>query len=199
MGDFNARTGTYDDCVSKDGCDHIVNDFSNNYPNIRRRFSFDNVLNSHGTQILQFCKTFDLRILNGRAKGDYFGQPTCYMRNGASVVDYIMVDQELFNLFKSFTVKPPTLLSNHSLVAASFAKPLQNVITINKINTDKQANGTSGLKPLIKQFKWSANSQENFREAHVLFYTEFKRKMIFQKRKTELSWHYLPLIRSYQN
>ena len=82
------------------------------------------------------------------------------MRNGVSVVDYIMVDQELFDLVKSFTVKPPTLLSDHSLLAASFAKPLQNVVTIN--TADKQANGTSGLKPLVKQFKWSATSQEIF-------------------------------------
>ena len=57
----------------------------------------------------------DLRILNGRTKGDSLGRATFH---GISVVDYILCDQELFQKTNYFVVKPPTYLSDHSQIVA---------------------------------------------------------------------------------
>ena len=57
----------------------------------------------------------DLRILNGRTKGDSLGRATFH---GISVVDYILCDQELFQKTNYFVVKPPTYLYDHSQIVA---------------------------------------------------------------------------------
>ena len=49
----------------------------------------------------------DLRILNGRTKGDSFVKIT-YSPKGTSVVDYIIVNQDMAQMIKSFIVKQPT-------------------------------------------------------------------------------------------
>ena len=47
-------------------------DMFENTENISQRNNCDNILNSHRKIVLQICKSFDLRILNGRKKGDNF-------------------------------------------------------------------------------------------------------------------------------
>jgi hypothetical protein len=42
--------------------------------------------------------------LNGRTKGDLIGQFTCQTNNGASVVDYVIVSQDLLSSIVSFSV-----------------------------------------------------------------------------------------------
>ena len=82
--------------------------------NIPQRRNFDNAINKHGKWLLELCRSLDLRILNGRVKGDSFGQPTSHNRMGISAVDYAIIDQDMFKYVKSFIVKPPTCLSDHS-------------------------------------------------------------------------------------
>ena len=43
--------------------------------------NFDNIVNDHGKQLLDLCKTCDLRILNGRSKGDTLGKFTFQTKN----------------------------------------------------------------------------------------------------------------------
>jgi hypothetical protein len=63
------------------------------------------------TKLITMVKTWltgvksDLRILNGRTKGDSFGRATFHGNNGISAVDYIICDQELFEKTKYFVVK----------------------------------------------------------------------------------------------
>ena len=80
LGDFNARTGKYVDSVSKDGNELIENDRSANSLHPPNRNTFDNVINKHGKRLLEICKSFDLKILNGRTKGDTLGRPTYHAR-----------------------------------------------------------------------------------------------------------------------
>ena len=96
LGDFNARTGTYDDFTSSDCSGFIQNDLSVQTENMPQRRNFDNAINKHGKWLLELCRSLDLRILNGRVKGDSFGQPTSHDRMGINAVDYAIVDQDMF-------------------------------------------------------------------------------------------------------
>jgi hypothetical protein len=57
------------------------------------------IYNNRGKQLLEFCVTTKLRILNGRVIGDLFGKYTCHKPTGSSVVDYIILSEELLTHF----------------------------------------------------------------------------------------------------
>ena len=115
LGDFNGRTSTLNDFVSKDG-NNYTNDLSDDSLQPKNRLNFDNTINNHGLQLINICKNTDMRILNGRTKGDSLGRPTFHGNNGISTVDYIICDQETFQNVYYFVVKPPTYLSDHSQI-----------------------------------------------------------------------------------
>ena len=119
-GDFNARTGKYNDSVSSEGNCFISENLNLliNEPHLRK--SFDNNINNHGKLLLEICKSQNLKILNGRKTGDSLGKPTFHGFNGLSVVDYIIVSQNLFDITSYFVEKEPTYLSDHSQITAWF-------------------------------------------------------------------------------
>ena len=104
LGDFNSRTGKYSDTVSQDGNNIITNDQSESAFHPAKRNSFDNVLNTHGKKLLEICKTFDLRIVNGRVNGDTLGRPTFHGTNGTSVIDYFICDHHTFLDVANFAI-----------------------------------------------------------------------------------------------
>ena len=110
LGDFNARTNKLEDYITKNG-KNLIQDTSENSLQTKIRQNFDNQINNHGKQLINLCKSSDLRILNGRTKGDSLGRATFHGSNGISVVDYIICDQELFQNVEHFIVKPPTYLT----------------------------------------------------------------------------------------
>ena len=118
--DFNARTGKYIDSVSKAGNNLIENERSEISLHLPQRNSFDNTINNHGKRLVEICKHFDLRILNGRTNGDTLGRPTYHGRNGTSVVDCIICDQEIYSDIDHFIVKQPSYLSDHIQVVGWF-------------------------------------------------------------------------------
>ena len=73
MGDFNARTATENDFVPQEGNTFVPLCTQKYLDEPKRRFSFDNIINNHGKWLLDLCRTLDLRILNGRVKGNSFG------------------------------------------------------------------------------------------------------------------------------
>jgi len=75
--------------------------------------SFDNNVNDLGKHLLEMCKSLDLRILNGRCKGDSFGKITFHGNQGFSTVDYIIVSHEILHLFETFVVREPSPFSDH--------------------------------------------------------------------------------------
>jgi hypothetical protein len=75
LGDFNGRTSTLNVSVSKDG-NNYTNDLSDDSLQPKNRLNFDNTINNHGLQLINICKNTDMRILNGRTKGDSLGRPT---------------------------------------------------------------------------------------------------------------------------
>jgi len=71
------------------------------------RKSFDNTVNDLGKHLLEMSKSLDLRILNGRCKGDSLdslGKITFHGNEGFSTVDYIIVSHEILHLFETFVV-----------------------------------------------------------------------------------------------
>ena len=114
MGDLNARTRKYSDSVCKQGNNLITNDQSEFSLCPTQRNSFANELNSHGKRLLEICISADFRILNGRVSGDSLGRVTFHGKNGVSVVDYAVCDQDLLSHVANFVVKDPLHLSDHS-------------------------------------------------------------------------------------
>ena len=146
MGDFNSRTGKYSDSICHDGNNIIANDQSEFSLRPTQRNSFDNELNNHGKRLLSICKSADLRILNGRVSGDSLERATFHGRNGISVIDYAMCDQDLFLNISNFIVKQPSPLSDHSLIITW--------LNINKNNSTIESLANNSLTRLPKQFIW---------------------------------------------
>ena len=102
MVDLISRTGKYPDSVSWEGNNIITNDQSEYAPSFNQRNRFENDLNNHGKRLLGICRSADLIILNGRLSDDSIGRATFHGRNGPSVVDYAIWDQDLFSSRRTF-------------------------------------------------------------------------------------------------
>ena len=157
VGDLNARTGKYSDSVCKEGNNLITNDQSEFSLCPTQRNSFDNELNSHGKRLLEICKSADLRILNGRVSGDSLGRVTFHGKNGVSVVDFAVCDQDLLSQVANFVVKDPLHLSDHSAIT-----------TWLNINKKTSYNHTilegDTLTRLPKQFLWENDSAQKSKD-----------------------------------
>lgn len=160
LGDFNARTGKSDDTTCKDGHNYIPNDCSDMSIESAHRNNFDSVLNSHGKRLLEICKMFDLKILNGRTNGDSLGRFTYSSRNGNSTVDYVITDQLLFNSARYFTVDSQIFLSDHSPIATWIQSTIPNLPD----NNTPQFN-LNALGSISPQFIWTQESVEPFQKA----------------------------------
>ena len=120
MGDFNARKGNLSDLNYLNQSEFITSLLEDNDSNINMRNSSltnchvrDKGVNSYGKSLIDICCTNQLCILNGRTKGDRFGNFTCFTYNGCSTVDYAITSNSLFSDVIYFTVHPLSLLSNH--------------------------------------------------------------------------------------
>ena len=119
-GDFNARTKT-----ELDSChDHIFNhDITPSGPTsvssaFHRRNMDEANVNSHGKDFLNFCKTTNVRIMNGRVLGDTFGKFTCFSdRGNPSVIDYFCISAAHFQDVITFKVHQPSPFSIHCILS----------------------------------------------------------------------------------
>ena len=128
MGDLNSHTGHINDIYTEPE-DNFTPNFSNlsnfsNVPkflNIPPRTNCDAKEDSHGRKIISFCKTYDFAILNGRTKGDPYGNYThLNFNNGPSTVDYAICNEPAYNLIDNFFVRPLNELSDHSKIVSVF-------------------------------------------------------------------------------
>ena len=113
--------------------------------------NFDQYLNEHGKILLEMCKSLDIRILNGRCKGDSLGKITFNAIQGISTVDYIIVSEELLDKFQNFVVRQPSPFSDHSQLVGwiKISNPPPNPSLVNQ----------QELFSLPRQFKWPCNLQ----------------------------------------
>ena len=60
------------------------------------RVSQDQCVNKNGVCLIELCRHFDLKIINGRFGSDKgTGAFTCVTANGSSVVDYVIMSSSL--------------------------------------------------------------------------------------------------------
>ena len=94
-GDFNARTATM--------CPR----------GMQQRVSQDKATNDFGKYLLDLCNQHELRILNGLVDKEHSCNYTCVTPRGASVVDYVVISNQMLQDVMSFVVNPVTTLSDH--------------------------------------------------------------------------------------
>ena len=100
LGDFNSRTAELQDTIPDSIC--TDDPFNTDNPNLQKRISQDKFANNLGHQLISFCKTSQIAIVNGRLFHDAFlGKKTC---KNASVVDYALLSHPLFSLVSDFKV-----------------------------------------------------------------------------------------------
>ena len=157
LGDFNSRTGKYEDHISIDS-DNLLDNTSENSFIPKQRNNYDNILNGHGKNLLQVCKNLDLRIINGRVRGDSMGNITYHGRIGVSTVDYIICDQSLFQHVDYFLVKSPCYLSDHSQLVMGFK------ISSFSQNNSSEPTQVKPLNSLPAQFAWGEDSPVLFKK-----------------------------------
>ncbi|VDI81765.1 Hypothetical predicted protein [Mytilus galloprovincialis] len=121
------------------------------------RKSRDQKIDQRGKEVLDFCISKQIRILNGRVLGDNFGNFTCYTPNGASVVDYVAVSEEILENVLYFKVSRfiPTLSDCHCKLewelSAKYCVPGENDIPIQ-------------LKNMTPNYIWTDCSAIKFQE-----------------------------------
>ena len=153
LGDFHARTGEFQDFVSKDGHEFIPNDSSEFSVQPKLQNSFHKKLNSHGKKLLALCKTFDLKILNDRSNGDHFGNFTYHGKNAGRKCYRLHNFRPRTFLF---IVQQPSYLSDHSRwlrINSSFPEAEDTNLKLEK------------LKPLPSRYIWTNESAVHFRLA----------------------------------
>ena len=158
FGDFNARTGTLPDVITHDdGLFVGMSDVYDNDMEILCRNSCDDVINQFGERLCEMCRMCGMRIVNGRKIGDSTGKRTCYEWNGSSTVDYMLVDESLFNCVQTFKVHDMlNHLSDHC--------PISSVLNLHyhKNSRDDFSNASSQfLAP--KRLKWDVLQENSFK------------------------------------
>ena len=107
-GDWNCRVGNRPDCVVCDrNVDNIdYNDYVPDSPSCRA--SVDNVCNTRGIKMLDFCKATGMRIANGLTGVDSeCGSYTYYSRHTNSTIDYLLVndiDRAIIDFFQCWSI-----------------------------------------------------------------------------------------------
>ena len=106
MGDLNARTAEAPDYIIDDNTDYLslpdwwsADNFS-----IPRQSRDKHAMNNFGRSLINYCKQFQIHMLNGRSPHDQSGEYTFCSATGQSVVDYILVSSCLFDKITNFSV-----------------------------------------------------------------------------------------------
>ena len=99
QGDFNARTGQKKDFIESDPFfeDLFDQPEENCTPSLPPRNSEDKNDNPRGEELLDFCKTKEFAIINGRKMGDLFGKHTSHQYNGSSAIDFTLTSFDYYD------------------------------------------------------------------------------------------------------
>ena len=115
-GDFNARTGQladYTDIPGNDVFDFIQFGSMDTFP-MYDRYSDDHKSNKYGKDLLELCKSSNMRIMNGYFQNDKnTGAYTCYTARGKSLIDYLICDLSFYQSLLHFDLEPLCTNSDH--------------------------------------------------------------------------------------
>ena len=125
--DLNSRTGIEHDFVILDNSNNDVLPDDYVPDEFFVRSSEDKTVNSNGRKLLDFCKQNGLRICNGRIGEDRnFGKCTFIGNAGRSLVDYVISNPSMFEVFRKFRVCEPNILSDHCVLEFSLCSNINN-------------------------------------------------------------------------
>ena len=79
-----------------------------------------------GKKLINLCKEYNLRIINGRCLGDSFGQCTFFRQGVKSLIDYTVTSDFFFDKISGLIIKPLTYFSDHCQVVTIIVKFLQD-------------------------------------------------------------------------
>ena len=109
--------------------------------------------------MLKICNNHNLRIGNGQTSGDRLGNYTCFNHEGASVVDYLIVEETICEKILNFRVLPPTFDSKHSPIVATLKCHTKLQTEKGKLLNPPKTYHWDSLNSLL--FKILINSQES--------------------------------------
>ena len=159
-GDMNARVSDLKDYVEDDYSRHVYALPDDYCPdNILPRSTKDNTLNPNGSVLIDFCRQSGLRIANGRVGSDAgVGECTYVGYGGTSLIDYVLVSEDLLNKFCSFDVHDPNPLSDHCIIEFSLEFKF-------KIHVFEQANMEQQVpsKRVDSKYKWNKSKSDQYR------------------------------------
>ena len=97
----------------------------------------------HGNQLLELCRSSDMRIVNGRVFGDTLGYHTCFSPNGdPSMIDYFLTTSSMLKNILSLQIHDPSHHSIHCSLSLCLQTPRYSTPTTSDI-----------CSPFVK-FKW---------------------------------------------
>ena len=175
MGDFNSRCGNLSDTVIYEKEITSITGFSDEDSNyieqlgLLQRKSEDGVVNRNGKDLITFCKSFNLKILNGRFGSDKgVGMYTCHTPRGESVVDYALVSDCLIPQVKNFLVDPldTTLSDVHSAIHVSLSNCSSTPLRSEQLGTEQpeatNSNNLQGDSRPTYRDKWKPDIGDTF-------------------------------------
>ena len=157
-GDLNARTGSEVDFINNDTKGEFI-PVDDNYDcdiYIEPRNSMDRKIDERGKQLLDLCIGTKMRILNGRFLGDTRGKFTCIKPTGNSVVDYVIVSEDLVS--KTLYFKVSDFISTLSDCHCMLSFGILATYTSNEIVK-------TNYESFPGRYKWDKLSAEKFQKA----------------------------------
>ena len=150
IGDFNARTKTFEDTLAKE---KHLNEFlpQSFYSKIKtERSNQDITENRYGKKLIEYCVATQSYIANGRTLGDFQGKYTYHQQNGSSVVDYAILSENLNKYIRKFQVLDPSVGSDHCPIIVELSLP-QTKRGYEKTTT-----------PIVQQLRWNEKTKRSF-------------------------------------
>lgn len=163
MGDLNARSGDGIDFDPDNFVTHTTDGqkFVDKDINIKlyKRNSQDSnaIIRSYGRSLLQLCIECDMSIVNGRFLGDNSGKFTCHERQGSSLVDYAVVDLDIFHMIDYFHVHNFYAdISDHCPISLHLSAEIPVI---------KQQNLNQNIMKQFYGYNWDSDSSYAFKSA----------------------------------
>jgi exonuclease III len=156
-GDLNSRTGELNDVEAAipgtnsnliDELHDVVSSItgtSSDWP-FHHRQSKDKVVNKYGKELLDLCKSSNLRIMNGYYNADETDVFTCYTPLGQSVVDYLLCTPGVYSVLQKFEIGSKVVESDHTPLSFWFQIPINNM--------SKDTRHVVAYEPKLKLYKY---------------------------------------------
>ena len=120
---------------------------------ISKRESKDELVNSEGLKLLEFCSTNNLIIVNGTVEGDMKGEFTFVNKLGKSVIDFLCVECNLIHMVKKFIISELGC-SDHMILNVELGEVYDNEMIQDDL---RKVDGGS-----IKYIIWKEENEQKF-------------------------------------